>query len=106
MNTCKLQHECPNILYLICITSLQITITYHKKCLGYTNEDSRLEKGPVNAKLSTNNAPNSHKHSKRKDETLKQRTSQHQLIFTTRTTFGMYCIFMFKGGPRGSIYKF
>ena len=106
MNTCKLQNKCPNILYSMFITSLQITITYHKKCLRCKNEYSRLDKGPVNAKFFANNAPINHKHSKRKDETLKQRTSQRQLIFTTRTTFGMYCIFVFKGGPRGSIYKF
>ena len=106
MNTCKLENECPTILYSMFITSLQITITYHQKCLRCKNEDSRLDKGLLNAKFSTNSAPISHKHSKRKDETLKQRTSQRQLIFTTRTTFGMYCIFMFKGGPKGSIYKF
>ena len=106
MNTCKFQNECPTILYSMFITSLQITITYHQKCLRCKNEDSILDKGPVNAKFSTNNTPISHKHSKRKDETLKKRTSRDQIIFTTRTQFGMYFIFVFKGGPRGSIYKF
>ena len=106
MNTWKFQNKCPTILYSMFITSLQITITYYQKCLKCKTEDSRLDKGPVNAKSSANSAPIIHKHSKRKDETLKQITSQHQLIFTTRTSFGMYFIFMFKGGPRGSIYKF